>query len=271
MTQLYDTAQFLWVEGPLSTLERLCLVSFLHHGYTVHLYTYGEVTGVPEGVIQISGEEILPRERVFTAPGVQAQSFAAFSDLFRYELLVQRGGWWFDMDFVCLRHDPPPKRLRFASTWEGEYGECANGCAMWCLPNDSHMIALRDRCEERLNAGETSFGSVGPFLIQAYVKANGLESFVSPFWEFCPYPWRLVHRLALKGPTQFAKDLFREIKHRVWEIVDPVFKAGYIRPQSRAIHLHNEIWKASGLGKDSDYFAWCRIEMLKRRYLARGE
>jgi hypothetical protein len=255
------------VEGPLSTLEKLCLASFLHHSYAVHLYTYGEVAGVPEGVVKIPGDEILPRERLFLAPGVQAQSFAAFSDLFRYELLVQRGGWWFDMDFVCLRHDPPPDRLRFASTWEGEYGECANGCAMWCLPNDPHMIALRDRCEDRLNAGEASFGSIGPSLVQGYIEESGLGALVSPFWEFCPWPWRMVYRLALNGSMQFAKDLFRGAKHRAWEFVDPNFKAAYIRPRSRAIHLHNEMWKACGLDKNSEYFPWCSIEKFKRQYL----
>ena len=130
------------------------------------------------------------------------------------------------------------------------------------------MTALRDRCEERLNAGENSFGSVGPFLIQAYVEENGLQQSVSPFWEFCPYPWRLVHRLALRGPIQYAKDLLRGCKHRAWEAVDPRFKAGYIRPLSRAIHLHNEIWKSSDLDKDFRYFPWCKLERLKAQHLS---
>jgi len=78
----------------------------------------------------------------------------------------------------------------------------------------------------------------------------------------------MIHRLALNGPLEFAKDLIREIKHRVWEVVDPNFKAGYVRPQTRAIHLHNEIWKAAGFDKDADYFPWSKIENLKRQYLA---
>ena len=35
-------------------------------------------------------------------------SLAAFSNLFRYKLLLERGGWWVDTDVICLR----PFRVR---------------------------------------------------------------------------------------------------------------------------------------------------------------
>ena len=59
-----DIAQFLWVGGGLSTMERLCLSSFLKNRYEVHLYTYGHVQGIPSGVIEQTGESILPGEMV---------------------------------------------------------------------------------------------------------------------------------------------------------------------------------------------------------------
>lgn len=268
MPQSHDTAQFLWVEGKLSKLEQLCLASFLYHGYTVHLYTYGEVSGVPAGVVQIPGHEILPANQIFLAPGVNGESYASFADFFRYELLAQRGGWWFDMDMVCLRRLPPPMHLTFASTWEGIYGEPASNCAIWCKPGDSQIIELSRRAKALVKTGNVSFGSLGPFLVQALVRERGLEAHIAPWHEFCPYPWRMVYRLALKTPFAYLKDRVRLIKHLAWQLVSPTFRAGYIRPNSRTLHLHNEIWKSSGLDKNERYFHLSPVERLKNRYLA---
>ncbi|MFZ0408266.1 MAG: glycosyltransferase [Cyanobium sp.] len=233
----------------------------------MHLYTYGEVTGVPEGVVEISGEEILPRERVFSAPGILGHSFASFADLFRLELLVQRGGWWFDMDMVCIRHLPTPQQLTFASTWEGEWGECAVNSAMWCLPGDPYLIELSLRAQLIIRSGEVAFGSLGPFLLQALIRESNLQVHVAPWTEFCPYPWRMVHRLALPGPLAYAKDQIRMVKHVLWQRNSSAFRAGYVRPNSRTLHLYNEIWKSTNLDKDGNYFYFSPIEMLKRQYL----
>ena len=33
-------------------------------------------------------------------------SYAGFANFFRYELLRKRGGWWVDLDTICLRPFP---------------------------------------------------------------------------------------------------------------------------------------------------------------------
>jgi hypothetical protein len=43
-------------------------------------------------------------------------------DRFRYYLLYEKGGWWFDMDFVSIRMKSEPGDLMVASTWEHEWG-----------------------------------------------------------------------------------------------------------------------------------------------------
>jgi len=40
----------LWIGGALSRLERVCLTSFLRAGHKVYLYTYDEVSNIPDGV-----------------------------------------------------------------------------------------------------------------------------------------------------------------------------------------------------------------------------
>src|SRR5690349_14550149 len=94
----------LWIGDRFSTLERLCVASFLAHGHGVHLYAYGPVDGVPEGAQLRDAREILPAERIYTyASGFGQGSPSAFSNEFRYKLLRDRGGVWSDTDIACLR------------------------------------------------------------------------------------------------------------------------------------------------------------------------
>lgn len=95
-----ELVQTFWVGNPISKIETLCFESFLQNGHDVHLYTYGELDNVPDGVKQIDANEIIPEDDVFTAHG---GSYGAFSDLFRHKLLHEKGGWWVDTDVVCLK------------------------------------------------------------------------------------------------------------------------------------------------------------------------
>ena len=262
-----EVVQFLWVGGSLSKIESLCLKSFLDHGHEVHLYIYDHVPNVPDGVRILEGCTILSADKIFTTPGVsKAPSYASFADRFRLHLLAQKGGWWFDMDFVCLKKISAPRELRFASTWEREWGECPVNSAIWSPVGSRHMERLVELCEDRISSGKNTFGELGPFLLQPYIKENSLEKNVAPWWEFCPYPWRLMKLMAPRTGLDYAKDRVRLVKHLIWEQYDPHFKAAYIRRGTLALHLHNEIWKNSNLGKNDTYF-WCSpIERLKRRH-----
>jgi hypothetical protein len=101
--------QSLWIGTRLSVMEQLSIRSYLAQGYSFHLYVYEPLENVPAGVVLRRAAEILGPEEIFcyqTGPG--KGSVAAFSNSFRYKLLLERGGWWTDLDSVCLR------RLDFA-------------------------------------------------------------------------------------------------------------------------------------------------------------
>lgn len=127
------------------------------------------------------------------------------------------------------------------------------------------------RAQSIIQSGEVAFGSLGPFLLQALVRESNLEAHVAPWTEFCPYPWLVVSRLALLGPMEYAKDRIRIVKNLLWQLISPTFRAGYVRPRSRTLHLHNEIWKLSKLDKNGCYFYYGPIEKLKGRYLPAHE
>ena len=52
--------QTLWVGNKLSTMERLCLSSFVHNDHSIELYSYEDIENVPDGVVIRDGNEILP-------------------------------------------------------------------------------------------------------------------------------------------------------------------------------------------------------------------
>jgi hypothetical protein len=99
------TINGLWIGARLSLMEQLTLRSFVACGHRFVLWVYRPLQNdVPEGVAVRDAGEILPPDKVFCyEAGPWRGSYAGFSDLFRYKLLYDRGGWWSDMDVACLK------------------------------------------------------------------------------------------------------------------------------------------------------------------------
>ena len=92
----------LWIEGPLSFLEQLCIKSFLDVGQHVCLYTYGEVTNVPEAVELRDAREVLPDHDVILHG--RTKSPALHSDKFRFHMLAKNQDMiWADTDAYCVK------------------------------------------------------------------------------------------------------------------------------------------------------------------------
>src|SRR5262249_28020043 len=92
--------QGLWIGAALSAMEYLSIESFLANGHEFHLFVYADVKNVPPGTVIRDGEEILPASAIFRYR--DNGSYAGFANFFRYELLWQAGGWWVDLDTICL-------------------------------------------------------------------------------------------------------------------------------------------------------------------------
>lgn len=99
----------LWIGSRLSPIELLTIRSHLAQGHVFRLWVYEEIESpLPDGVLLADAAEIIPKEEVFCYSSTNAfghgkGSYAGFSDIFRYKLLYERGGWWTDMDVTCLR------------------------------------------------------------------------------------------------------------------------------------------------------------------------
>ena len=91
--------QSLWVGDKLSRLEYYSIKSFLVLGYTFHLYVYNKVKNIPKGTIIKDANEIMPAKEIFNLKS----TFLPFSDIWRYKMLYKKGGYWVDMDMICIK------------------------------------------------------------------------------------------------------------------------------------------------------------------------
>src|SRR5208282_4090582 len=118
--------QFFWSEGPLDWSGWLCLRSFTRYSdVTIHLYSYDRnlKLEIPKCICH-DATEIFPREiyeRVktsFARTYGEAAGYHETSDLFRYKLLYEKGGWYFDTDCLLLKPLTPLFDRDYVFGWE---------------------------------------------------------------------------------------------------------------------------------------------------------
>lgn len=232
--------QALWIGAELSVMERLSIASFMANGHQFHLFVYSHVKNIPAGTIVRDGEEILPASSIFRYR--DNGSYAGFSNFFRYELLWKNGGWWVDLDTICLRP------FRFAADYVIGSEPVADGgshpiSGVLKTPSQSPLMeyltqVCRGKDRETLRWGET-----GPKLVADGIRRLSLEEYVQASDAFCPLGW-------------YEWD----------QILNPAASAS-LETSGRAIHLWNEMWRRHGKDKNAVYHSDCLYERLKARYL----
>ena len=231
--------QGLWVGSELSVMEQLSITSFLRHGHDYHLYVYGDVAHVPEGAVIRDGNEILPASMIFQYK--HRKSYAGFSNYFRYKLLLENGGWWADMDIVCLKPFDFDTAYVFSSEWYEDRVLVSSGIIK--VPVGSEVMAYTWQTCLGKNRQELKWGEIGPRLMNEAVRKFVLDPFVKPSSVFCP------------------------IGFKAWgEVLDPTI-AWAFDETTYAIHLWNEMWRQDQQDKNRRYHPDCLYEQLKQRYL----
>ena len=160
--------------GRAGPYEKLCLTSWLVHGFQVEVYTMDEEEiDLPAGVMRRDAREIFQSDRIWRYEhGPRKGSAALHSNLIRYRLL-ERGKWWLDMDVVLLRNKLPAGD--FFLSWESNH---TIGTAVMRLPPGSDL--LRKTTEIADAAAPTAkWGEIGPTLVTRLVRELGLTERVS--------------------------------------------------------------------------------------------
>ncbi len=234
-------------------MEQLSLKSFVDNGHPYRLYSYGPVANVPAGVEVLDAGEVIPEKEVFqNKEGPGAGSYSGFSNLFRYKLLFDKGGFWCDADVVCLRPFNIREEHVFASERDRESGIQPTTCVMKAPRGSALMRECYDEARN-VKADSLKWGGIGPAMIARAVKRHGLEKCVVSPETFCPVDYWEFGTL---------------VKPRAFPVYTRV---------SYGIHLWQEMWRraylarnksrgAMRMDKDMIYGRWTPYGSLQKRY-----
>jgi hypothetical protein len=168
-------------------------------GHRFELYTYGPLT-VPAGVVLKEAEKIIPLAEVFyyENPRTGSKDLGPFSDLFRFKLLSERGGWWSDVDTICLSPDIPAVERAWAQELP-ELNPGAIGTSQIAMPNgDELALKLYSRCLELSRTRFPQRESLGPHLLSSTIREMQLTPNVFGTAEsFYPIRWIEMFKLWL--------------------------------------------------------------------------
>lgn len=219
-----------WTGPQLSPYEELSLRSFVAAGARVLLYSPEKALRVPDGVELVDVREILssPVHQFTFSDG--DRSPALHSDLFRYAALQQFGGWYADLDIVCIGTTLPVRKIYIAR----ESDDLVNG-AVLKFPAQSPVIAAAiDHAWKILPETQTGAPlrmrvSIGPALLTQLSRDYAFDHLVLPRSSAYEIGYDEI-------PAMFDPGLRGELDERV--------------RQSDFVHLWNEIWRRTRIPKN---------------------
>jgi mannosyltransferase OCH1-like enzyme len=219
-------------------MQQLSIASFLANGHAYHLYVYEDLKGIPAGTVVKDGNDILPASRIFQYRDYP--TYAGFANYFRFKLLFDRGGWWADLDLICLKPFDFPEEYVVSSERAGQT-RLPNCGALKAPPGSDPMRYAWEVCDSK-DPALIAWGETGPKLTAEAVRACALDRFVQAPEVFCPLDFGEWARLITPGlDLRFGEATY-------------------------GVHLWNEMWRRAGVGTtghppDSFY------GQLQRRYL----
>lgn len=269
-------------ENSFTTLELLCIASFLYHGHTFHLYTYNPHDATMQYLRDqlascenfrnlhiINADKILHQSEIFFDCKKNKLSIAGFSDYFRYSMIYQVGGWWVDMDVICMQYFDLNSPYIFATERQGDnytrlatcvikgeksspfFLQLINKARMMIdnndyIPNKTLLDKLLKSLKLRKKRKEKTinWGIIGPEFLDREIKENTMQAFICPPEYFCEIDW-------------YSSKKF----------IDPSYKLP-LDKNIYALHAWNATWGGAEQEKTQQYSENSLFEKLKRKYLA---
>jgi Glycosyltransferase sugar-binding region containing DXD motif len=212
-----------WTGPKLSLYEELSLNSFVAAGARVQLFTYERDLAVPDGVELVNANELLPGPVHQFRHASGDKSLALHSDLFRYVAIEKFGGWYVDVDIVCIGKE---------------------------LPTSPAYIARET--EKVINGAVMKFPAQSPLLIEAIKEARRLlpqtgmaSTHEARLMIGPPLMTRLIGEFALDHVVRPRSSAYEIGYDEIPSFFDP---ASCERLQERVAdsdftHLWNEVWR----------------------------
>lgn len=189
---MLEPVQSLWVGPSLSELEIFSIKSFQKLGHKFILYTYEKVKNVPSGTIIKDGNKIIKKKDLFKFN----TSFLPFSDLFRYKMLYDKGGYWVDLDMIALKPLKFKEPFIFSSErtiQKGPYRhrtlkEVSNIGILKAPKKSDFYKELYEKC---LDEGTNNVKENIQFMktMRTILEKYNYQKYVKPAKMFCPLDW----------------------------------------------------------------------------------
>ncbi len=239
-----EVVQSLWIGPRLPLRQVLSIRSFLQNGHEYHLYAYDPIEGVPAGVTVRDAGAVIPREAIFCYQnGFGKGSYSAFSNVFRYQLIFNQGGWWVDTDVVCLRPFDFEADYVFALEYEQDFTAWTASCVFKSPAQSDLLKHCLDVCKAK-DKMKVEWGEIGPHLLDQSVKQFGLARYALSPRVFNPVNWFEVEQL-----------------------VSPDFDLSRLN-DSYAVHLWDHMWTHVDLETADSGSPGSLYGRLKGRYMA---
>jgi hypothetical protein len=231
--QARDPVHCFWSDALLSEMSYLALRSMIRQGHPVKLYTYDDVATmqalVPPGVMVADAGSVVPRSIYQHA--VVHSDIRYFSDIFRYAVLHEFGGWWLDADIVLVKPLDFASEHVFSTQWSGvENGHVCVGGVMRAPKGSLHMANLYAQSLQRLmSERRVDYGAVGPLLLSEYLLLSDDEKLLSSILP--PTAFNAIDCCEVDLLVSEGRDGF--------EILSD--------PRVAGVHLWSKIWAEGGL------------------------
>ena len=238
----------LWIGDSITDLERVCIKSFIDHGYTFNLYTYSpEINNLPPGVNLKNGNQIVSKEKIFFyQSGFNKGSVSGFSNLFRYKLLYENGGVWVDTDIALLK---PDLNFQKRNVFTTEVGEPPDGkFASALMKVQAGCPVMRECLKEfkNVNNDQIQHGETGPELVSEKLEETGLKK---------------DNRVELKSRKEYFPIYWEDVKRIFYDEIR-------IKESWKTLHFCNAwITNKLSLNKNDSFPHWSIFERLKKKHL----
>jgi hypothetical protein len=236
----------LWLgNSKLTPLEMLTLNSFSRHGAEFHLWCYEKInTPLPPQIVIRNGNEILPKERIFKYPqkmmlNFGAGSYVGFSEIFRYKVLYDIGGWWSDMDVTCLK---PIEDIEDPYFFRNHGVLSVVGNIMKVPPKSELMRLCYERASVEVNSQQDDWHHAIRILCY-YIEYLGLSHYIhkdacnldrlDSIWPYIneemeldqiPRTWRFIHWMNSVIPKMYKKNsIFEKLLEEYEYKIKPIF------------------------------------------------
>ena len=204
--------QSLWIGDQLSLMEIYSIKSFLNLGMEFHLYTYNKVKDVPKGTKIKDANKILPQETVFKLQ----ETFLPFSDIWRYKLLYEKGGYWVDLDIIATKVFDFKEDFVFASERTIQKGAYAMKvpsvyqiCVLKAPKKSAFYKELFETCMETQNKGKNKDKIKYMRIMRKTIDKYNYKKYVKSPQTFCHLDWWYA-KDAFLYPIKGEKDKFAD-------------------------------------------------------------